>query len=129
MPKNLPAAAQSQQCSSARFTTSIRGRIDCRQKIKPKSDRLLGRDYPIVGLSTEEDEITRTGRYLYDPKFYAVGPDDVVVRIDSDGREVRGTVMLTGFPYPPAKVFIEGSEISESEAMRLVNEARVAKKG
>jgi hypothetical protein len=23
---------------------SIRGRIDCRQKIKPKSDRLLGRD-------------------------------------------------------------------------------------
>ena len=34
------------------------------------------------------------------PKFYAVGPDDVVVRIDSDGREVRATVVLTGFPYP-----------------------------
>ena len=26
----------------------------------------LSLDYPIVGLSTEEDEITRTGRYLYD---------------------------------------------------------------
>ena len=63
------------------------------------------------------------------PKFYAVGLDDVVVRIDSDGREVRGTVMLTGFPYPPAKVFIEGSEISESEAVRLVNEARVGARG
>ena len=61
------------------------------------------------------------------PKFYAVGPDDVVVRIDSDGKEVRGTVMLTGFPYPPAQAIIEGDEISESEAMRLVNEARAGK--
>jgi hypothetical protein len=61
------------------------------------------------------------------PKFYAVGPDDVVVRIDSDGKEVRGTVMLTGVPYPPVKALIEGGEISESEAMRLVNEARAGK--
>ena len=61
------------------------------------------------------------------PKFYAVSSDDVVVRIDSDGKEVRGTVMLTGFPYPPAKVLIEGSEISEPEALRLVNEARASK--
>ena len=61
------------------------------------------------------------------PKFYAVGPDDVVVRIDSDGKEVRGTVMLTGLPYPPAQAFIEGGEISEFEAMRLVNEARAGK--
>ena len=52
------------------------------------------------------------------PKFYAVSSDDVVVRIDSDGKEVRGTVMLTGFPYPPAKVL---------EALRLVNEARASK--
>ena len=61
------------------------------------------------------------------PKFYAVGPDAVVVRIDSDGKEVRGTVVLTGVPYPPAQAIIEGSEISESEAMRLVNEARAGK--
>jgi hypothetical protein len=61
------------------------------------------------------------------PKFYAVGPDDVAVRIDSDGKEVRATGMLTGFPRPPVKVLIEGSEISESEAMRLVNEARAGK--
>jgi len=61
------------------------------------------------------------------PKFYAVGPDDVVVRIDSDGKEVRGTVMLTGLPYPPVKALIERTEVSESEAMRLVNEARAGK--
>jgi hypothetical protein len=61
------------------------------------------------------------------PKFYAVGPDAVAVRIDSDGEEVWGTGMLSGFPYPPVKVLVEGSEISESEAMRLVNEARAGK--
>ena len=61
------------------------------------------------------------------PKFYAVGPDDVVVRIDSDGKEVRATVMLTSVPYPPVMALIEGDEISESEAMRLLNEARADK--
>lgn len=61
------------------------------------------------------------------PKFYAVGAHDVVVRIDSDGKEVRGTVMLTGVPYPPVKALIEGGEISEAEAMRLVNEAGAGK--
>jgi hypothetical protein len=61
------------------------------------------------------------------PRFYAVGPDAFVVRIDSDGKEVRGTVMLTGSPYPPAQAVIEGSEISESEAKRLVSKAQAAK--
>ena len=58
---------------------------------------------------------------------FPIGPDAVVVRIDSDGKEVRGTVVLTGFPYPPAQAIIEGDEISECEAMCLVNEARAGK--
>ena len=61
------------------------------------------------------------------PNFCAVGPDDMVVRIDSDGKEVRGTVVLTGFPYPPAQAVIEASEISESDAKRLTNKAQAAK--
>ena len=35
--------------------------------------------------------------------------------------------MLTDVPYPPVQALIEGDEISESEAMRLVNEARAGK--
>ena len=61
------------------------------------------------------------------PNFCAVGPDYMVVRvvrIDSDGKEVRGTVVLTGFPYPPAQAVIEASEISESDAKRLTNKLK-----
>ena len=59
------------------------------------------------------------------PRFFTVGSDDVVVKISLDpaSGEVFGTVVRTGFPYPPAKVFLDGSEISESEATRLVKEA------
>ena len=49
------------------------------------------------------------------------------MRIDSDGRQVRGTVMLTGSQYQPDQAIIESSEISEFEAKRLVNEAQVTK--
>ena len=48
-------------------------------------------------------------------------------RIDSDGKEVRATAVLTGSPYPPVMALIEGSEISESEALRLMDEVRAGK--
>jgi len=41
---------------------SIRGKIDCRQKIKPKSDRLLGRD-----ISFHEQDLHVCPNYIVEP--------------------------------------------------------------
>lgn len=45
--------------------------------------------------------------------------DDTIVKVQSDGNEVWGEVLVTGAPYAPLKASVEGNEISVQEAVRL----------
>jgi len=53
--------------------------------------------------------------------------DDTLVRLESDGKEVKGYVVRTGAPYPIGKAIIEGIELSQEEAEQRTKAISITK--
>lgn len=71
---------------------------------------------PVMAPSARPVSISEKDKF---PKYYEI--DDVIVRVDENAKDntVSGRVLLTGAPYSPAKVVVEGKQISKAEAHRM----------
>jgi len=52
------------------------------------------------------------------PRYFKVSDD--VVRLEQQGENIKGFVMSSETPYPPAKAIVDGYEITKEEAEKLV---------